>query len=216
MTKKDSRRKKKKAKDTILIICGNTETEKNYFDFVKSRFNNALGKMKIKTVNWGNNSCTPISLLEDAITAVNEQSEIQSCWVICDKDNFNLNQVTNMATKHNAKCETKIYIIWSNISFEIWLLYHFEYMTRELNVDELKEKISRNIKDTLGLKMSYKKSNKTLFEYLEKFEKKAIINSKKSFQWHQRNDKSPNESCSSTMMFSLFDFIEKYKIQQDC
>ena len=103
-------RRKRKAqvvKDTIFVICGNTKTEKNYFDHVKGRLNNALGQMKIKT-----------------------DASIQSCW-----------------------------IIWSNIFFEIWLLCHFKFFTKEMKEKALEKELDKIIGNDLNLKNKYTKWN---------------------------------------------------------
>ena len=205
-----SRRRRQVVKDTIYVVCGNTKTEKNYFDHLRKRFNNHLGKMKITTVKLGDNSSSPASLIKDAKKVIKSDPSIQSCWIICDKDSFDLNAVIEEAKYYNKTNDTKINVIWSNISFEVWFLYHFQYTTKEMTVKDLEKLLSQIISDRLNGLKKYSKTDIKLFELLREFEHKAILHSKKSYQTHNRNGKSANESCSSTKMFKFFEFIDYF------
>jgi hypothetical protein len=119
--------------------------------------------------------------------------------------------VIEKAKGYNSGNDVKIRIIWSNISFEIWLLYHFKFFTKEMKEKALEKELDKIIGNDLNLKNKYKKSDKGFFEYLAEKEIKARINSKKSVQIHARKEYSVNESCSATNMYAFFEYIKQYK-----
>ncbi|KPU43658.1 hypothetical protein OXPF_31000 [Oxobacter pfennigii] len=51
-------------RDTILIVCGKTETEKNYFLSFKEKIRLTTGKINIKVINKG---ASPLEIVQLAI-----------------------------------------------------------------------------------------------------------------------------------------------------
>jgi len=191
-------RKSKLLRDTILIICGKTETEKNYFLAFKERIRVGTGKINIKILNKG---ATPLEVVQLAVSekrAAEPDSPYRHIWAIFDKDEFEIQTAITLAASND------INIAWSNEAFELWFVYHFEYFTAPLSRNNYKEKIEKY------LKRDYEKSDSSLYHRLEKRMNTAIENARKSYQWHLAQNHMPEKSCSCTTVYQLVELLKDW------
>jgi len=180
----------RKTKNTILILCGNTKTEHNYFSGFKRKITRT-GKVVVELSKNGDNSCTPVKLVKEAIKIKEERKNLHSIWVVCDKDDFDLSKALGIAEKNG------INVAWSNQAFEIWFILHFEYLTKYID----RRKYSEILKVIFG--KDYRKTDKTLFNQTFKNIDKAIENAKRGHQQHIRDGNQPDKACSCTTVYKL-------------
>ncbi len=160
-------------KDTILILTNGKQTEKNYFNNLKSYFDSMF---TIK-VEFQNLQCD--KLVEFAITRKVEN--YNQIWCVFDIDDSfaegHLTVALHLAQKNNIK------ICYSNESFEVWLLYHL--------VDNVKETLSRNtyskeinkVLEIINENLEYKKNNEDIIKrYIIPKALEATQKAKKKYQ----------------------------------
>jgi hypothetical protein len=115
----------------ILVVCQGTKTEKYYF-----RGMNFTNKPTVICQNLN-----PLKLVEWTISQKeskeNQGQKYNSVWCIFDKDESTDDEIDNARRKAE---ENSIKIGYSNISFEYWLLLHFEYKRPQVrNANEYKK-----------------------------------------------------------------------------
>jgi predicted nucleic acid-binding protein len=100
-------------KQNFLIVCEGTQTEVNYFE----RFR--VPRTVVKGL--GRN---PTQLIQYAIDLSTEE-EFDQVWCVFDRDDFPVSDITRavaLAKKNNIK------IAYSNESFELWYILHFQFL----------------------------------------------------------------------------------------
>ena len=118
-----NRRKKKKLRKRILILCEG-ETEKNYFQAIKEdpEFKNKLSAIHPQIIVAKNP--TPKRVVDEAIQRIEKESQqdnpYDAVWVVFDHDNHENRKVAFQKAK-----KMKIKIGFSAICFEFWYLLHF-------------------------------------------------------------------------------------------
>ena len=123
---------------------------------------------------------------------IDENIEI---WCVLDKDKNDLDKINKECVKNNYK------LIFSNYSFEVWLLYHYE----NIKIGECSQKNYENIL-TRKLNKKYKKSEGIKFTLDDK--ERAIRQSKKIHEKYQRLEEKINNSFNCTNFYMI---LEKFK-----
>ena len=123
---------------------------------------------------------------------IDENIEI---WCVLDKDKNDLDKINKECLKNNYK------LIFSNCSFEVWLLYHYE----NIKIGECSQKNYENIL-TRKLNKKYKKSEGIKFTLDDK--ERAIRQSKKIHEKYQRLEEKINNSFNCTNFYMI---LEKFK-----
>ena len=126
---KKRRTNKRKINKRVLILCEGGETEPNYFKGLKrdKAQRNRLAALRIEV--YDSNKSTGRELVVEAKhlrkIAKHEKNPYDDIWVVIDKDGY---------TKHpqtfDQASANRINIAFSSISFEFWILLHFNYTTK--------------------------------------------------------------------------------------
>jgi hypothetical protein len=154
----------------FLIICEGEKTEPNYFRSFPRNSKRIV--FDVTTIGTGRNTT---SLVERAIK-IREKSEQQfdRVWVVFDKDSFKpvqFNSAITKATANSIKCA------WSNESFELWYLLHFQNrttpMSREQYRSAIEKWVNQKIKEVIkGIQpepFKYKKNDPDMYNVLLKY-----------------------------------------------
>lgn len=177
----------------FLITCEGCSTEVIYFKAFR------LTSARIKAIGMGMNT---ISLVEKTIAIKesyeNNGEEFDQVWCVMDKDNFpdnNFNRGIKLAKDNN------INIAYSNLSFELWYLLHFQNVSTQFSQKQLETKL------TSSLGRPYRKSD-NLYLMLKEKQEQAITRAKtldsypSSIAYSERN---PN-----TTVFKLVEELNKH------
>jgi hypothetical protein len=192
------RKNEKVVRDTILIVCGKTETEKNYFQGFKEKIRLTTGKVNIKVINKG---ASPLQIVQRAIDekeAAEPYSPYRYIWVVFDKDDFDIQPAISLAISNGIR------IAWSNEAFELWFIYHYEYFTSPMNRSNYKSKLDNY------LNTEYNKTDPKIYQRLEKYMNVAIQNARKSYQWHLLHEHTPNSANSCTTVYQLVELLKDW------
>lgn len=114
---------KRKPKHTIFIACEGTNTEPLYFENIKE-IEEDRDDYPFSITIYPDRECD-VNPITDALglvkVAIDAKSEYNEVWVVFDKDGY---------TKHKEAFElarnNEVNIAFSSISFETWILFHFE------------------------------------------------------------------------------------------
>lgn len=114
---------KRKPKHTIFIACEGTNTEPLYFENIKE-IEEDRDDYPFSITIYPDRECD-VNPKTDALglvkVAIDAKSEYNEVWVVFDKDGY---------TKHKEAFElarnNEVNIAFSSISFETWILFHFE------------------------------------------------------------------------------------------
>ena len=197
------------ARSKFYILTNGRETEKNYFDLIKSK--KSIFDVKVEYQN-----SNPVQLVMYASQYLREANQV---WCVFDIDN-NFNDGTLIQAIKLAE-ETGVQIAYSNIAFEVWLLSHYQKVESSYDNTRLIRQMDKLLREDLRLNRGYDKSDKELLKkhFLPKLDD-AIVNSKVIYQRKVKQHEQEYmgnknyriwEWNSSTNVFQL---IEALKLQK--
>lgn len=197
------------ARSKFYILTNGRETEKNYFDLIKSK--KSIFDVKVEYQN-----SNPIQLVKYASQYLREANQV---WCVFDIDN-NFNDGTLIQAIKLAE-ETGVQIAYSNIAFEVWLLSHYQKVESSYDNARLIRQMDKLIREDFRLNRDYDKSDKELLKkhFLPKLDD-AVVNSKVIYQRKVKQHEQEYmgnknyriwEWNSSTNVFQL---IEALKLQK--
>jgi len=200
---------KEEEKNEVLILTNGKDSEQNYFNLIKSKYISPY-TIKVTFLNGA-----PDYLVRHAIDIVNKYNKI---FVVTDVDQFqkSIEYSYNLIKRY----KNKIFLILSNISFEVWLINHYRRFNKYAIQNTLEQDLTTYLK-SLGYTGQYDKTDK---EQLEKYFINNLLtatsNAKVAFQllikdYKLINGKEPMplELISSTMIYRVVDelHLEKKK-----
>ncbi|MGS2727945.1 RloB family protein [Psychroserpens sp. BH13MA-6] len=187
----------------FLIVCEGEKTEPNYFRY----FRNKLPKHLLNTVELVGEGDNTLNVVKKAISLKLERlkdpitPEFDEVWAVFDKDDFpneRVDSAFNLANQSNIKCA------FSNQSFELWYVLHFQYLDANLHRSQYIEILS----DILGLK--YEKNSEEIVELIfEKGDLNLAVKSSKKLEEINKG-KSPSNSAPFTSVYLLVENLMEY------
>lgn len=129
-------------KERIVIYCEG-QTEKQYFDMLSKKYRGITINTKrigVKTKVMGNTA--PIHLVNEAIKNLQSDKkdyQIDQAYVVFDNDDHTPAEITeaiHLATKHQFE------VIYSNISFDLWILLHFQPVNNHMTKREIYNRLN--------------------------------------------------------------------------
>jgi RloB-like protein len=170
----------------FLIICEGEKTEKKYFESFR---------VHKKVQGLGIN---PSKLVDKAIEQKNPE-EYDQIWCVFDRDAWTKTDFHN-AIK-NAK-NAGIEIAYSNESFELWYILHFEFLNTGIPRSEYLKKLDRH----LGQK--YAKNSDDIYDELLEHQPNAIKNAEKLLNEYEPCN--PANDNPSTTVHRLVKELNKF------
>ncbi len=120
-------KKVRKYKKALFIVCEGGKTEPNYFDQLIADCNFCGKPVRVEVIDVKENTAKELAKIASGLREI-PQDEV---WAVFDKDGY---------TKHHEAFDiaksNNVNIAFSSISFEFWVLLHFEYTTRPFNKSE--------------------------------------------------------------------------------
>lgn len=184
-------RKKRKTNDSrnmappyYLIATEGIATEVNYFEGIKSEINKKykdrmkVQKISLKVKGIGKGT---VSLVEEVVKrrSLGNYSEV---WVVFDKDEFqDFDDAIRLAKKEGLK------VAWTNESFELWILLHFQNLDVPLPRDQYNQKLNKHFKKLKYNHGEYDKNIENIFELTKDKILIAIERSEELLSEHKYN-----------------------------
>jgi len=199
----------------VIIACEGSVTEKNYFESIFNELIQNRDIAKSSLVIAKHSHTDPKGVLQDLLNALEKDSEFEYKWIVIDRDKMRVNggghSVENFNGAISSASSHKIDVAYSNPSFEIWYLLHFEYRNTPLDRDEVIKELDKYV--------DYKKNSQTIYAEILENQKIAIINAKRLIEMHTSDSKklSPAEDNPSTTVYKLVELLndlikDKFKI----
>ena len=192
-----------------LIVTEGTETEVNYFEnisrIIEERFRSSIIVEKIDIKVEGTARSTRV-LVNEAIKkrSLKTYSEV---WVVFDKDdNKDFDEAITLAKKEGLN------VAWSNESFELWLLLHFQDLKSAIHRDGYTTILNTHFKNkNINNGNKYDKNIYNIFDITSPYVEIAIKRSNSLLEDH-RCDKifSPEKMNPATTVQDLVEELIKY------
>lgn len=130
---------------TVLIVTEGEKTEPNYFKGVKKDVESAQAgvvDIMVPVIEVKGTGQSTSKLVEQAERILQRSGKVYSeVWIVCDADDFpDLDEA-----KQRARAEGMGFV-WSNRSFELWLLLHFENCEVAYTSRQLFERLDRTLR----------------------------------------------------------------------
>lgn len=182
--------------NTIKIYCNAAETEPNYF----SAFKEEIKKSKISDVNIEVIKKAGLDPLNAVKYVIKDKGNCPEVWIVFDKDHFAIEEAIKLAEDNDIR------VAWSNESFELWFLLHFNYRCTAIGRAECLKVIKDEFKKKL--KIDYAKNNKDSYKKLKSKMNIAVANAKRLYQEMKRDRIIPTNANPCTTVFQLVEVLK--------
>ncbi|KAI3344419.1 RloB domain-containing protein [Clostridium botulinum] len=191
-----------------LIVTEGTETEVNYFNNIKriieAQFDNNIIVEKL-TLNVQGTARSTTVLVKEAIKkrSLKPYSDV---WVVFDKDeNIDFDEAIKLAEKEG------LHVAWSNESFELWLLLHFQDLNSAIHRDNYVAKLNTHFKNKNLNTSKYNKNISNIFDITFPYVDIAIKRSNSLLEYYKNNNIfSPNKMNPATKVQVLVEELINY------
>jgi hypothetical protein len=137
-------------------------------------------------------------------------SYFDQVWVVYDKDDFSAQQFNEAAASIGAMNSTRPEVwraAWSNQSFELWYLLHFQYSESALHRDVVAAKLSE-VLSRAGLRARYQKNDPDMYSLLSSRQPVGIRHAQKLKQLHAALlDATPALAAPCTLVVDLVEAL---------
>ncbi|HTK17992.1 MAG TPA: RloB family protein [Mucilaginibacter sp.] len=193
----------KQERKYFLIVSEGERTEPIYFEFLSKQ----LPKNLLRTIEIHGEGDNTINVVQKAIELRNERlanhylPNYDEVWAVFDKDDF-------PADRYNAAVQlarnSGIESGHSNQSFELWYVFHFQFLQNALHRDHYIKILTRH------LKFKYTKNTEKVIEKIARTgnEAQAILWAEQLEHMHA--GVSPSDACPYTRVYVLVDRLRKY------
>ncbi len=187
-------------RNIVLIICEG-KTEEKHFKELRGK----LRDSRLNIISIDAKGTAPATLFKEAKKYMKEKhiniTTGDKVWILFDKDNNTQHDINMIVERSRSK---SFDIGFSNPSFEIWYLFHFDRIRHRIDNDELLERLERFIPD-------YKKGCGYI-EMLFPNQTVAIENANNLITYHQDDQKNlyHDESNPITHVGRLVQFILEF------
>ncbi|MDF1614362.1 RloB family protein [Desulfurivibrio dismutans] len=191
--------------DRVLIVCEGSKTEPHYLqeliDFYK------LNTANIDVIGRGSD---PQNVAEYAISRSREDQDYDRIYCVFDQDRHTSYQATlDKIRQTRLSKKRSLQAITSVPCFEIWLLLHFTYTTRQFGSGGPDSSICAEVITALRRKHlpKYDKGQHNVFRQLEPHLPKAMKNASQLREYNQTN----GTDHPSTQMDELVDYLRNLR-----
>jgi len=180
----------------VLILCEDKKTAPNYL----RKFPVHPEDIQIEIDGRGTNT---LALVQEAVDrkqkAESAGNKYIAVWVVFDRDSFpadHFNEAFALAGRNGIK------VAYANQCFELWYWLHFDLQQTAVSRKEYGSKLS----ERLG--RQYNKSDLTLYDELNKYQKDAIRNARKLHSFYDMCN--PEKDDPSTSIHVLVEFLNEF------
>ncbi|MDO8803197.1 MAG: RloB family protein [Elusimicrobiota bacterium] len=186
---------------TILIVCEGEKTEPYYFQAFDT-YNKDKYYLKIEGLGYNT-----LSLVKETVSLIREakslRQEYEQVWCVFDKDLFSdadFNGAVDLANANKIQCA------YSNESFELWFILHFEYWQSASTRDAYCAKLDELLASYGG----YSKTSDEIYAILKGKQEIAIGNARKLLQDYDVGV-TPSKQNPATTVFLLVEALNNLR-----
>lgn len=142
-----ARQSKSKVKQLKNLLIVDGETEEVYFKNILQRYNMSAKDVKRVSPSGGQAVSSGMSEARSFETAMRKQ--YSNYYIVIDRDNISRAEFDHI--RGEADQRHNVELIFSNVSFEVWLLAHYQRMTdRPVDADADNARYRRELSNRLG------------------------------------------------------------------
>lgn len=137
----ERKQNKRASYDRILIVCEGEKTEPFYFEEIREFYKLQTANVKVTHSTYGT---SPLQIVEYSLDECLRTRKWEQVYCVFDRDDhrsFNdaIQKINTLNVKHrnDLKQPIKFTAIQSNPCFELWLLLHFECVTRHSHRNQI-------------------------------------------------------------------------------
>lgn len=191
--------------DRVLIACEGAKTEPHYFDWIRMRLRLNRENVVIADKKTG---LDPMSLVEYALEAYRSDGDFNRIYCVFDRDKHTTyGAAVDRIRAVRLPRGTKILAAQSVPAFEIWLLLHFVYTTRQCEAPLEASNCDLVIRELRNYIPGYDKGRKEFLPYLEGRTELAIEHARRLEQFHQTS----GTDNPSTKVHELIEYLKGLK-----
>lgn len=189
---------------SVLIVSEGTKTEPNYFESFKT-----FTSLEIDVEGTGEDTVRVVQRAiekrkkrEKEVKEDTEETLYDVVACLIDKDSFkkeNYNKAVKLAK------ENDIELIYSNESFELWYLLHFDYFFTEIGRDAYIEKLNKYFQKYFN--KDYQKNLKDTFTLLKDRQPLALKRARKLDE--ENIETNPFDRDPVTKVYELVELLNK-------
>lgn len=203
--------KKRQEQKAVIISLEDTKSSKFYFE--KLLVDKKLIGQVVIVKNIGQDPKNVLNAVIDH-KQKNQKISYEKSWAIFDRDDWSSEQING--TIQRAR-ELDICIAISNEAYELWVLLHFELLTRTTSREELNQKLNNHFKTYF--RQEYSKSAQDVYGLIIGFQDQAIANAKNLVKRHIRDfgELDPEAQNPLTLVFQLVECLNSlYDVEKNC
>lgn len=155
----------------FVIATEGKDTERIYFEALRNKIQ--MSQIKLEILSSENNESAP-NKVYDRLTDYQNKYDIEDddqLWLVIDKDRWTDKMLSDIAQLCNEK--KSFFMGLSNPCFELWLLLHYEDVSKYTTLEKEKIKTNKKIRGTTLLK---RKVRSVLGSYSEaSYDAKSLI-----------------------------------------
>ena len=204
--------KRKIEQKAVLIALEDSKSSRYYFQsLVKDK------KLAGEVIFARHRGSNPTKVLDNLKKHKTEEQKkrrealYEKEWIVIDRDSFDDFFITIKKAKENNIC-----VAFSNESYELWLLLHFQFVSVHTHRDNLKSQLNKIFLDRFQIE--YEKSSQDVYLLLRSLQETAINNAKNLAKQHLRDyDKLDPEKNPITMIYQLVECLNSlYSKEKNC
>jgi len=181
----------------ILIVCEGAKTEPNYFR--SFRVTNDIYGEGIETMR----------VVEEAIRRNDTEGPFAQIWCVFDRDDFPAANFDNATHMVQSRANQGFRLAYSNESFELWYLLHFEYLDAAVRRTHYIEKLHKLI----GRK--YEKGDTEIYDILHQLGNEELaMRYARRLREQNGSDKPCSQRCPETTVDLLVQSLRAVQIER--
>lgn len=203
---------------SVMIASEDSVSSVEYFKLILNDLKKSKKITPFSCVFAKHRNTHPTGVLNDLLTHTEKNGstykDFEYSWIVIDRDKQwthgsghekdDFNQALKDATKANIK------VAYSNDSFELWYLLHFDYVCDSMTRDEVNKRVKDlNLFDNADSLKSKKFVHAIYPCLIGEPERKAIKHAERLLEMHIKDSVEPSDANPSTTVHELVDFLRK-------
>lgn len=191
-----------------LVVCEGVKTEPLYLNGLVNKINQqykSIAKENHVSVYGTGKNTKGLLKYVDKRVAGGEWEKYQNIWLVYDKDDFPEDNFDNTQFSAEGRNDNKIKVAWSNESFELWLLLHFQ----DYDADNGREAYIKK----LNKYFDYSKTREDLFEVVTRLGSLQDAKKRARVQYNNFINHGiavPSRMIPATRVYEIVEELEKY------
>lgn len=191
----------------VILACEGEKTERYYFESLFETLRKDQTLSSLSCVIAPHQHTNPTGVLKDLIgfrdAFGRTYKDYEHRWIVIDRDEERCGggghtlQDFNNAISGAKNNQPEVKVAWSNPSFEIWYLLHFQYRDTAIDRDQVITNLNH------ALSTNYEKNDPTMFTRLNPKRDDAIRNAKRLHDEAEIEEKRPAAINPGTTVYDL-------------